>query len=835
MKAQLLKSILLLAMVTGLFVNPSNLVAQQHHGRAYYKLKHSEQLKTLSHRYKQVSQRNKAEARRVALTKGWAISTELSNGGYEELEQLGPDGAPIYYTTYNDNVVYTSRSNALYQNGDLHLDVDGLGMYVGVWDSGKALLSHQELNGRVQTGDDAKRVSGHATHVLGTILAAGVDPKAKGVAFNAEGVSYDWSNDEAEVAQAASQGLLLSNHSYGISAKTIPDWYFGAYIYQSKDWDEIMYNAPYYLMVTASGNTQQLQYNEQPITGTPSDAYDLLLGYAVSKNGLTVAAADNVAFDQDQNIVNAQIASFSNFGPTDDGRIKPDITGEGVNVYSAYSDSETSYLAQSGTSMAAPGVTGALLLLQQYYKETHGDFMKAATLKGLSLHTADEAGEFPGPDARFGWGIINTKRAANTISNVGLNSAIKETSLSNGETLQYTYQVEEGETLMASISWTDPAFNSDNKGNLNDATSVLVNDLDIVVYKEGEDGEFFPWKLTASNGYQMAVQGINNVDPFEKVEVLNASGTYIIQVSHKGTLLKDHQDFSLIVTGVKGSDCVLKTPADLKIGSIEEEKVNLVWESVDDAIYEVAYRTQSNKKGSIQEWNTVLVTENNLELTKLQENTVYQWKVRTLCSELAESDFSKVVSFRTKFVDTQAPSIPLGLMATEVTTGSLILNWETSQDNVGTIAYELYQDGIKIGSYGITQVTVEGLLPDHSYEFVVVAMDAAGNRSLESDVYQVKTHKKHPIAPEIGLDNQDNLNKDSNRILVYPNPAVSSIKIKGLTSQNDGYQIFNASGNRVAYGNGYNKMIDVSTFPPGLYVVAIADGSKGSRAKFLKN
>src|SRR5690606_10413598 len=153
---------------------------------------------------------------------------------------------------------------------------------------------------------------------------------------------------------------------------------------------------------TAAGNTQQYQYNQAPNTGTAADAHDLLLGYALSKNGLTVAAADEVVFDDQQNIKSAQIASFSNFGPTDDGRIKPDITGEGVNVYSAYSDTNTSYEAQSGTSMAAPGVTGALLLLQQYYKETHADFMKAATVKGLSLHTADEAGDDPGPDARFG-------------------------------------------------------------------------------------------------------------------------------------------------------------------------------------------------------------------------------------------------------------------------------------------------------------------------------------------------------------------------------------------------------------------------------------------------
>src|SRR5690606_33244921 len=243
MKAHLLYSISFMVIVAWFGFNPVTLSAQQHHGRAYYQLEHSDNLNRLSYKYKDNSQRRKSEARRVALVKGWSIAKELSNGGYEELEQLGPDGAPIYYTTYNDNVVFTSRSNALYRNGDLHLDVDGLGMYVGVWDSGKALLSHQELSGRVSNGDGATRVSGHATHVLGTILASGVDPKAKGVAFNAEGVSFDWSNDEAEVAKAAAEGLLLSNHSYGISAKTIPDWYFGAYIYQAKDWDEIMYNA----------------------------------------------------------------------------------------------------------------------------------------------------------------------------------------------------------------------------------------------------------------------------------------------------------------------------------------------------------------------------------------------------------------------------------------------------------------------------------------------------------------------------------------------------------------------------------------------------------------
>src|SRR5699024_9082601 len=321
------------------------------------------------------------------------------------------------------------------------------------------------------------------------------------------------------------------------------------------------------------------------------------------------------------------------------------------------------------------------------------------------------------PDARFGWGIINTKRAAQTISNIGLSSVIEETSLSDGETLQYTYRVEEGETLMASISWTDPASAKENKGELNNTSAVLVNDLDIMVLKEGEDGEYYPWKLSASNGYKKAVQGVNDVDPFEKVEIPNAAGTYIIQVSHKGSLSTAHQDFSLIVTGIKASDCVLRTPAELQTGSVEGQKVNLVWELVEDAIYEVAYRTQSNKKGSLQQWNTVLVTDNNLELTKLEQNTIYQWKVRTLCSELTESAYSKVVSFRTKLVDTTAPQLPSGLVANEITSESLVLEWNGSKDNVATISYELYQNGVYIASNESTFYKVRDLKAQNTYIF----------------------------------------------------------------------------------------------------------------------
>ncbi|QLE01230.1 S8 family serine peptidase [Galbibacter sp. BG1] len=977
-----------------LFFNVQN-VSSQHTFQKVSDLErhHSENLISISKKLKNRATLQKRAAHQLALTKGWEVSKKLSNGGYMELEKIGPDGAPIYFTTFNDNVVYTSRSNSLYRTGDLHLDVDGLGMYVGVWDSGNALMTHQEFTGRIKSGDNSKRTSGHATHVLGTIMAAGVDQKAKGVAYNAEGVTFDWSNDEAEVAEAAANGMLLSNHSYGISGRTIPDWYFGAYIYQAQEWDEIMYNAPYYLMVTAAGNTQQYQYNEAPNFGNAADAYDLLLGYAVSKNGLTVAAADNVVLDDKENLVSASIASFSNFGPTDDGRIKPDITGEGVNVYSAYDDNDASYIAQSGTSMAAPGVTGSLLLLQQYYKETHNKFMKAATVKGLALHTADEAGDFPGPDYRFGWGIINTKKAAETISKAGFESEIIEETLQNGNTFTMEVEAEKGQTLMASISWTDLANPTKNEGKLNDATAVLVNDLDIVITKEGEENAHYPWKLSVSDINSGAQKGINNVDPFEKIEIPNASGKYTITITHKGNLATTAQNFSLILTGIKGSDCVLETPTNLITSEASETTAKLAWENVEDAIYEVAFRIKSDNKSTENSWNTVLSSENTKEISELSQNTVYEWKVRTLCSELAESAYSDLKSFKTKFIDTEAPSAVKQINANTITQTSFQLDWNASQDNVATQSYEVYLDGIQLNSTTSNTLSVEGLKANTNYTVVIVAVDAAGNTSEKSMEYPVKTLSEEKLAEVLisndfeqgigtwsaagiwgaskgkySLDNSiaassretglasivtpgmnilpyekividfymlatatknndkvvvsidngngwdeietytvnsdiengyfyeatisltnkelkfsnntrvkietqivnhttsiyiDNVtvkgftnteNKESSldklaamdaselleteedikRISVYPNPTVNSIEINGLTATNDAFQIYNASGSLVNSGNGFNKMIDVSNLPAGMYIVSVQQDGKVTGTKFMK-
>ena len=315
-----------------------------------------------------------------------------------------------------------------------------------------------------------------------------------------------------------------------------------------------MYNAPYYLQVVSAGNDGgDGTSNGDPLEGNV--LFDKLSGMSPAKNNLTVANGQDAVIDEDGNLVSMNRNNGSSEGPTDDLRIKPDITGNGSGLISPV-DGDSGYGNYSGTSMSGPNVMGSLLLLQQHYNNLNGSFMRAATLKGLALHTADDitpdnssspTQSLIGPDATTGWGLLNTKFAVETINKVGFASVVKEETLNNEDTFIMNVKSDGINPLVASISWTDVAGELAN-GTANDPTPALVNDLDIRLTQviDGETTTFLPWKLTSVNTNEL---GDNLVDPYEKIEIAAASGEYLVTVSHKGALTNDLQNFSLIVTG----------------------------------------------------------------------------------------------------------------------------------------------------------------------------------------------------------------------------------------------------------------------------------------------
>lgn len=525
--------------------------------------------------------KNRAEVEEYARKNNVPVRQELPDGRVIEMHHLD-NGKPIYYGTQNSGAAKTTRTDELWPGGNLGLSVTGSGYSeIGEWDAGGVLLTHQEFGNRVTQVDGSATTHYHATHVAGTMVAAGVVSAAKGMAYQASLSAYDWSNDESEMATAAMSGMEESNHSYGfvtgwsgnywygdLSISTVEDVWFGLYSSYTADWDEIAYNAPYYLIVKSSGNDRNnswsgvhWHWNGGWVSSSDShgddggaSGYDCISTKGVAKNIFTVGAVNEVLNYSAPGDVT--MSTFSSWGPPDDGRIKPDIVAKGVSVYSTDDDNNSDYATLSGTSMSSPNVTGTCALLQQHYQNTHSfSPMRSATLKGLTIHSADEAGAAAGPDYIYGWGLMNAEQAAELISldSYG-NNVIDERVLSNGSTYTRSIESDGSNPLRVTICWTDPQGTPVSSNLLNNRTPMLVNDLDLKLTENSTT--YYPWKLDPDNPSNAATNSTeNNVDNVEQVYIPNpVEGTYTIEISHDGTLTGGSQAFSIIVSG--NSECV---------------------------------------------------------------------------------------------------------------------------------------------------------------------------------------------------------------------------------------------------------------------------------------
>jgi len=478
------------------------------------------------------------------------IINDKNQIGY--LSGFDKEGHPVYDFDDNIYVAISSRIDKIWTGGDSELDLDGSGIEIGHWEAGGlALLTHQELDGKI-THAENEAVSSHATHTACTMVGTGIDISARGMASSATIVSRRSNNDKAEIASFAADGGILSNHSYsrGNPNGNIP--LYGLYSLDSENWDQILYNAPYLTICKSAGNNRNDDVN------IPDNGYDLIYTIAAAKNLLTVGAVNDVGvYNGPQSVVQS---SFSNWGPTDDWRIKPDLVANGVGVYSANNDNNTNYVIKSGTSMSTPAVTGAIALLQQHYHNENGVYMKSATVRALLLGTTDEAGANDGPDFQSGWGLLNAERAAGLITNNGLSTRINELYLSNGESYTTTIETDGTTPLSVTIAWTDPP-GTPIFGQADNQTPMLVNDLDLRITKDATT--YKPWVLTpnaSSNNFtDPATKGDNYRDNLERIDIGSLpQGIYTITVSHKNNLVNGFQDFSMVISGLSESQSGLQ-------------------------------------------------------------------------------------------------------------------------------------------------------------------------------------------------------------------------------------------------------------------------------------
>ncbi len=532
-------------------------------------VRNSSYLRTLSERWTKEYEENMQRAQEFVLEQNLPVRFTSSSGAIFSLQGLDANNVPIYYMTHNKFAAETTGTVLVYPGENLALNLTAKGMTLGIWDSGFN-TDHQEFQGRFEVRDNIP-FDDHGTHVAGTMVASGVNPDARGMAYETTlMIAYDFGNDAAEMAIEASEGLILSNHSYGRptgwevvqegsgwqwfgdpSISNVEDWKFGFYGSASAAWDEIAVNAPHYLIVRSAGNDRTDVGDGSRDADGP---YDAIGPSGVAKNIMNVGAVEAIP-DRYTGPEDVVMSDFSSWGPADDGRVKPEIVAVGVDVFSSVNGAADAYGLLSGTSMSSPNATGSLALLQQLYSQFYGgEYMRAATLKGLAIHSVRETGKNKGPDYEFGFGLMSTDRAANVLLRTdGANNLLEEATLEIGTNKSYKISYNGNGPLIATLSWTDVPANPVSP-QLDPTTLMLVNDLDMRM--EHEDGTIYmPWILDPEKVDREAQTGDNFRDNLEKIEITDPdAGEYTITISHKGQLDDDEQDFSLIVTTFELND-----------------------------------------------------------------------------------------------------------------------------------------------------------------------------------------------------------------------------------------------------------------------------------------
>ncbi len=537
------------------------------------------------------SRQRKAVAEEFARSQGLPMREEI---GHTVIEIMAVDDNRVYaYKTCNQNSAISIGVNLIRNAPPYYLN--GQDIVVGIWDAGAVRPTHQEFVVRV-TLKDSMSNSDHSTHVGGIVAAAGVVWAAMGMAPSGLIDSYDWNNNISEMTNAGMSypnepdTIQLSNHSYTVIAGwensfNPPQWHgtwgdresdiFGQYNTDTADWDMVCYNAPYFLPFNAAGNDRD---NQAPAEGTTFQYYrfhkwwdkiydsstdpyadgwdnggfDTIPVVATAKNTMTVGAVDDAVSGgvRDPNL--AVMAAFSAWGPTDDGRIKPDLVTNGIAVYSSTAGSDSSYAAYTGTSMAAPAAAGAAALLVDYFSTLFpGQAMRASTIKALLIHTADDLGN-TGPDYKFGWGLLNAKAAADHISDHNEYpdaNKIVEGLLSAANTSDtYSFQANPNLQIRATLCWTDPAASP--VSTLDNPSPRLRNDLDLRII-DPNLVTHYPFVLNLASPNDPATTGDNIRDNVEQVLIDDPllTGAYTVQVTYKGTLTNGQQYYSLIISG----------------------------------------------------------------------------------------------------------------------------------------------------------------------------------------------------------------------------------------------------------------------------------------------
>ncbi|HFK1753980.1 TPA: M60 family metallopeptidase [Bacillus cereus] len=246
------------------------------------------------------------------------------------------------------------------------------------------------------------------------------------------------------------------------------------------------------------------------------------------------------------------------------------------------------------------------------------------------------------------------------------------------------------------------------------------------------------WKGTDSNPIKPDMPNVNN----------------ILEGNQFAWSLKGISDFEFAKINFNKSTEEMQV--DLKAG-VPHHYFNETYASikVQNASGKVVYNKDiyGNKQQNAESQKVSVKVGDYIELTHLEgvhratltnvDNSKQESFGKKAMYEVTKEGLKKVNQIVNPKPDTEAPTQPQGLYASNLTSNSVELKWNPSTDNVGVKEYQVLRDGQLIQTVQGTTFTDQNLTVNKEYKYAVKAVDAAGNTSIQSEILLVKTKNQN--------------------------------------------------------------------------------------------
>jgi chitodextrinase len=500
-----------------------------------------------------------------------------------------------------------------------------------------------------------------------------------------------------------------------------------------------------------------------------------------------------------------------------------DITGSGGYTPGDYTDSF------NGTSSACPFAAGIGALVLSYSPGLSPD-----ELRDILRQTSVDIGA-PGYDAETGYGRLDAAAALNasipcsldapgnlSASNITDNSFNLSWNTVSGAA-SYTVTIDGDASTVFGTSFTATGLTPGTTyacsvaANCSGGGSGSPSSINVTTTNSADtQPPSTPTNLTASNttptstdltwnastdnvgvtGYRVYVDGnleTTTANTNYTVTGLSAGTTYNMEVSAIDAAGNESGRASTNVTTPTPDTQAPSVPTNLVASNVTQNSTDLSWDASTDNVGVTGYRVYVDGNLEATTANT------NYTVTGLSAGTTYNMEVSAIDAAGNESGRAST-NVTTPTPDTQAPSVPTNLVASNVTQNSAGLSWNASSDNVGVTGYNVYLNGNLLGDTPNTNFNLTGLSPETTYNVGVSALDAAGNESGQATTSFTTT-------PVVYCDANGN---DSG------NEWIQSVSIGAFS---------NNSGNNGGYGNFTNQTINVD--PGQSYNITLTPGFAG--------